>query len=703
MLISPEMWEQAGARWRRRETERTSEMAVAKGSSRPRLRVERLTKTAATEKARAAVLEATAVQPAAPRATEEFSLERVLGKRDLLDENFLELAIAMARTVARVRLRNGFGTGFLVSPFLLMTNQHVIEDISDARGARAEFDFQKNGSGHLLPVQTFTLDPDRFLLTNKELDFTLVALNPLSDHRVPIERYGWVKLIPEQGKADAGDCVNIIQHPGGELKQIALRSNEVVDIFEEYLHYLTDTEPGSSGSPCFNDQWELIALHHSGVPKTNNDGDLLKANDQVWRQGIDSTDSLVWIANEGVRVSSIVAAVRAAVLSDEGENLVEEMLSATPPNPIELARDAGPKSQPAPLPVNPIAGVNPVSSQNSVTLTIPLQITFSIGTPAQSGDAGPVITSPAPELPAAPPDDSEKVVIDKNYSNRTGFDSSFLTGFSTPVPAMSSAVKADAVTFGQGQARKNLLAYEHFSIAMSRKRRIAILTAVNIDGTQRQSIGPRSGDVWSLDPRISAQFQIDNSAYSHNALDRGHLVRRLDPVWGATAAIARKANNDTFHFTNCSPQHKTFNQGGDMWLGLEDYLLNKASRDQRKLVVFTGPVLRRTDPVFRQEGMRFDIRIPLEYWKVAALVKPGGTKVAAAFIVSQTDLIGDATDLQERFNVHTFQVPISKVESLTGLTFDALRSLDTFSQGTALEKLEDSPAKVLTTHDDIDL
>lgn len=82
--------------------------------------------------------------------------------------------------------------------------------------------------------------------------------------------FGWNRLIEVEGKAVVGDCLSIIQHPGGELKQLALRENELVDVLEFHLHYLTDTGRGSSGSPVFNDQWEVVALHHSGVPKREN-------------------------------------------------------------------------------------------------------------------------------------------------------------------------------------------------------------------------------------------------------------------------------------------------------------------------------------------------------------------------------------------------------------------------------------------------
>lgn len=82
------------------------------------------------------------------------------------------------------------------------------------------------------------------------------------------------------------------------------------------------------------------------------------------------------------------------------------------------------------------------------------------------------------------------------------------------------------------------------------------MTAVNIDGEQLGSI-KRENTKWILDPRMNEKFQTGPRVYAKNDLDRGHMVRRLDPVWGEHAEAA---NDDTFHFTNSTPQHKNLNQ-----------------------------------------------------------------------------------------------------------------------------------------------
>ena len=257
------------------------------------------------EKARATVAEAEShgVRRTAAETLASLAHERIIGSNDMRDINYLELAVAVARAICRIRIGSGAGTGALVGRRLLMTNNHVLRSVEDALAAEAQFDYHENVSGDLLPVHAYRLDPKTFFVTDRVLDFTIVAIAETSAKGQPISRYPWIKLIPIIGKAEKGDPLNIIQHPRGGLKQIALRNNEVIVIPDgkpDFLYYTTDTEPGSSGSPCFNDQWELVALHHSGVPRM--DGNIiLKKNGKPWREGEDDPALIDWIANEGAR------------------------------------------------------------------------------------------------------------------------------------------------------------------------------------------------------------------------------------------------------------------------------------------------------------------------------------------------------------------------------------------------------------------
>jgi endonuclease G len=214
-----------------------------------------------------------------------------------------------------------------------------------------------------------------------------------------------------------------------------------------------------------------------------------------------------------------------------------------------------------------------------------------------------------------------------------------------------------------------VLPYHHFSVVMNRARRQAFFTAVNIDGANAVSI--EREDQWFFDPRIPRAAQAGNEVYEYNPLDRGHLVRRLDPAWGASEQIAKVANDDTFHWTNCSPQHQSFNRLKTRWAGIEDYVRDTAIAHDLKVTVFTGPVFRSDDPVYR------DMQLPQQFWKVVVMVKENGGLSATAYLLSQAQLIDTLVEEEFAYGAHrTFQVPIGTVEEITGLSFRGLSNFD---------------------------
>jgi V8-like Glu-specific endopeptidase len=258
------------------------------------------------------------------------ALERIIGKNDLMSVRFLELALRIARTVGRIDVRGpdgthaGYGTGFLVSPRLMLTNNHVLTDATAAGYSRVEFDFQEGLDGKLQTSIFASFDPAAFFTTDRTLDFSLVALK--GDLR-KITPYGWNGLSAAEGKIIVGEYVTIIQHPSGERKQLALRENQVVDVLDNFLHYHTDTSPGSSGSPVFNDQWEIVALHHSGVPKKDAQGRILTRDGRVYNRSM-SEKEIAWIANEGVRISRILKHLEGLSLSGSQAALRKQVLES---------------------------------------------------------------------------------------------------------------------------------------------------------------------------------------------------------------------------------------------------------------------------------------------------------------------------------------------------------------------------------------
>jgi endonuclease G len=495
------------------------------------------------------------------------------------------MGLNVSRSVCRIEVRDnigrvlGYGTGFLVSPSLLLTNNHVLEDEEFARFSLAQFNYANDLNQYPLPIRCFRLHPEQFFVTDRDLDFTLVALETQCQDGTKVCDFGYLPLIAQTGKILAGEYVSIIQHPGGAPKAVAVRENQMIGVFESYLHYVTDTKPGSSGSPVFSDDWNVVALHHAGVP--------------------DPDDSTRYIANEGVRVSAILTylAAQKAGMSAEKARFLDELMVVSGQTP------------PAPQP-----GRMNVAVQSA-----------------------------------------------EWYEGSSGYDPTFLgEGHAIPLPELQPDRAHDIAQTIDGSGE---LKYTHFSIMMSTSRRLAFFTAVNIDGSRMKKI-VRDSDTWYYDPRIDRSLQCGPELYEANDLDRGHLVRRIDPVWGEDAD---EANEDTFHFTNCSPQHTRLNRGS--WVNLEDYILDNAGKHGIRLTVFTGPVFRDDDLIYRGQ-----YRIPAEFWKVVAMVKDDGTLSATAYLQTQKNLISDLEFAYGEYK--TFQLPVGTIEGLTGLSFGELRTHD---------------------------
>jgi V8-like Glu-specific endopeptidase len=189
-------------------------------------------------------------------STGEF--EKLMGARStLVPVVYLKIGTARAKWVVRVKRADGSsGTGFIVAGGTLITNNHVLSTPEIAKSAVVQFNYQHGEDGLSAPTTEAHLRDETFR-TSIEDDWTAVTLEgdgmwtagglPLT--RTPI---------------GVGDYVNIIQHPGGGPKQVSLSANVVAYVGGGRVQYLTDTLPGSSGSPVFDVRWNVVALHHSG-------------------------------------------------------------------------------------------------------------------------------------------------------------------------------------------------------------------------------------------------------------------------------------------------------------------------------------------------------------------------------------------------------------------------------------------------------
>jgi endonuclease G len=259
--------------------------------------------------------------------------------------------------------------------------------------------------------------------------------------------------------------------------------------------------------------------------------------------------------------------------------------------------------------------------------------------------------------------------MDAITPQRAGYRSDFLAvAVALPAPTAGTLVRE--------------LLYTHFTVLLDPVRRLALSTGVNIDGDSLDDIA--RGDDWHIDDRIPDHEQTGEEIYARNELDRGHLVRRRDPVWGDRATAAQ-ANFDTFAYPNAAPQAGEFNQSKELWLGLEDHVLSYAQTNRNRISVFTSPVLALNDPLYRGVG------IPQSFWKVAVwTADETGTATlrSAGFVLDQSSQLTDIdlNDSSAQALVDggppplgpylSYQVPVEDIESLTGLDFGDLVGAD---------------------------
>lgn len=586
----------------------------------------------------------------------------------------------------------GFATGFIVHPGILLTNHHVFPFRSDARGVAANFCYERSDRGLERGV-CFELDPDRFYVSDERLDFAFVAVRERAEDGKRLSDFGQITLIEATPKILKGQPVNIIQHPEGGPKQYAIAENRLIDILETdgYLHYETDTLEGSSGSPAFSQQWELVALHHASIPLVQ--GDRVIADDgSFWSEEM-GDHRVRWVANEGTRVSSIVGRLSALGLPDPAEQrLLTELIAGTVDPAEEVAGDAGLRPQER---LDLQAGHSGIGrgdlemSGVQFLFTGPVTINVHGAMPGQP-------SAPAADLDGKRPlgattATEASIRFDPDYDRRAGYDPTFLDpsgGIVVPTPTIHQSRVNEILTDGAGEPL--VLKYHHFELVMNKSRRLQMWSAVNVDyDPKRKSTKGRDGfgrDRWIPDPRIPARDQIFDADFYKPAgnIDRGHIVRREDNAWGDDEREQEFANSDTFHWTNCTPQHEAFNQSAPgrndavyrgmegIWGALENHVQASRKGNDTKACILAGPVLAGDDRT--EDFGRGEVQYPLRFWKVVCIADDDGSGArlkAFGFLLDQTSVV-------ERFGIERFdpgrfrryQVPLARIQEEAGVVFD---------------------------------
>ena len=225
-----------------------------------------------------------------------------MGRSTLLPVNFLARGVQKSKAVGKVEIKIGsnrvnVGTGFLfkvkgINDLFFITNYHVINDRKDIDKTKVIFDYELDIDGNSVASKSFRIDENRAWYCSPVNEYDTTIFNLIDDHN-ELESYGYIEL--KEIEIAQNDFVNIIQHPGGEMKQISLYHNIVTNTSERVVQYLTDTLKGSSGSPVFNSDWEVVALHHSGGGK--------KPGEPELPEGIKSR-------NEGIFINKIIQFVK---------------------------------------------------------------------------------------------------------------------------------------------------------------------------------------------------------------------------------------------------------------------------------------------------------------------------------------------------------------------------------------------------------
>lgn len=652
--------------------------------------------------------------------------EAILGPTlDFIGVAFLDRGRRAADAVGRVAFLNGNpqGSGFLVGPRLFLTNNHVISSPADSRRFQVQFDYEQDGVNAVRTPTTFLFDPEFCFVTDgiEGLDYTLIGIGERRSGPKELGEFGFISLSDARDKHMLGEIANIVQHPDGRFKELVLRENRLVarDETVQVLHYIADTEQGSSGSPVFNNEWEPIALHHWAGPFHE-------------VTGIDGY-ALAREINEGIRISAIVddLGAKKSKLQGPSASAVSETLAIWAGTPrmmnetvrlnADVRKDVLPGQRPVPDRNSPAAIHN---ADGSVTWTFPVEI--NVRAPLidrDRGDAGRNDGKGPTSEPAKVADLAEAAGWKtEDFDDRGGYEPGFIPGFVLALPT---------VAHSPHRLARNLLAkpgedphelrYHHFSILMNADRRLAFVTACNIDGSRTKAINradktvvdnpslvdlgvesisaSEASDDFRPDRRIDPGEQMTQEFYSSQNVpgfpdpkskeriarmfQKGHITLRGDPAWGVDQeAVA--AERDTFFYTNAAPQVGFFNQGSSLdhpgskgklrWRAVETYVLRNAYTTRGRVTVFAGPVFREDDPPYR-----FDSHIPLKFWKIALWSDQTGLR-AIALLADQKPVLevmpeafgGRAEafdDPLEIARVSEFLSTVAEIEHLTGLDF----------------------------------
>ncbi|ALP65202.1 DNA/RNA non-specific endonuclease [Paraburkholderia caribensis] len=595
------------------------------------------------------------------------------------------------------------GTGFIVGKDLLMTNRHVAEIFAQGTGIK-QLRFRENGRAGIDFVREYNSPPEvllevrRVVMIHPYWDMALLNVEGIPDSRPAL------RLSLQDAREMDGHQIFIIGYPSFDGRNPTVEQDELFSrrygikrLQPGELHggvnagsfgktvraagHDCSTLGGNSGSAVFDlNTGEVLALHFGGF----------------YHQ-----------INYAVPSAALAADKRVvdAGVSFTGPPTIDPRANALWWTRADAENEFQPDDEPAPtgLPSDrDVNGQAQVGQSNLTTQTLNVNLPLTITVSVAIGDVRAVSIREASGA-----DEQEALREpwhDANYSGRNGYDEAFLgdsdAELRVPLPSPESpdelAVAIDGST---------VLHYQNFSIAVHAKRRMALFTASNVtrEAELRKPLATanytrtalsdlKKGDheKWFLDPRLDPQYQLPDAFFrkGRGSFDKGHIVRRQDVAWGTTFAELRRANGDTYHATNCSPQIANFNRsnlGRDNWGALENLVLKSASAE--RLCIFSGPVLRDSDENFLsygEDGAIIRAKIPSSYWKVVVARLNGG--LAAYGFVLEQDLSNIAWEFTVTEEFTPFMAEIAEIASAARVTFPSeILNADQFFTASGVE------------------
>jgi endonuclease G, mitochondrial len=573
----------------------------------------------------------------------------IWGERIKKAKPLLEDAI---RAVGRIDLKGGqlswVGTGWLVAENILITNRHVAREFAVRKGDG--FTFKMGLSEQMTADVDFLQEIDN----PDSLVFRLVRPLHVEDAPGPDVAFFEIETVAGDSRlakpiglatiiAETENIATIgypaydsrIPEPdlmeriyGKTYNKKRLAPGGVTRVEQMRLWHDCTTLGGNSGSVVFDlDKGQAVGLHFSGSFLTTN------------------------YAVRADVVKKIFADVRAGRTVRRTEAPTRDVDQTT-------VKQRGP-------------GIVRQDSGGSARLTIPLTVNVSVSLDRSAFARSPYRTPPATPGPEVADSIDETEAVASEYRDRGGYEPAFLgSKYVVELPTVTRN-ENDILDFDIDGETNSELQYEHFSVVMSRSRRMCFFSACNIDGNQSRKSARVS---WKWDPRIPKTQQIMQECYGNPPkFSRGHMSRREDPGWG-TPAVAKRGNEDSMHVTNVTPQMQAFN--APIWLALEDYALQHAREDEMKISVFTGPYFAEGDPEM------YGVRIPLAFWKIITFIHDETGKLCATgYEMNQKQNLQPEDEFV--FGAFTSpqlgtatQISIRSIEARSGINFGKLAGLD---------------------------